>query len=180
MEMFAAERGMEFVFIPPRAPHFGGLWEAAVKSAKGLLLKAMGSARLRQDEVATVLVEVEAVLNSRPMVAPSSNPNDGEVLTPGHFLIGATLVPLPIASTEPVDDVKLTLLKKMAADIQHQASILERLVKGLPAQPAAEVKMDEGETEHTGRSSRARGRGQRSSTTVDARRGDGSHSRRRW
>ncbi|XP_043865144.1 uncharacterized protein LOC122757341 [Drosophila mojavensis] len=50
----------------------------------------------------------------------------------------------------------------------------------LPAQPAAEVKMDEGETEHTGRSSRARGRGQRSSTTVDARRGDGSHSRRRW
>ncbi|XP_043866879.1 uncharacterized protein LOC122757729 [Drosophila mojavensis] len=81
MEMFAAERGMEFVFIPPRAPHFGGLWEAAVKSAKGLLLKAMGSARLRQDEVATVLVEVEAVLNSRPMVAPSSNPNDGEVLT---------------------------------------------------------------------------------------------------
>ncbi|XP_043866878.1 uncharacterized protein LOC122757728 [Drosophila mojavensis] len=111
MEMFAAERGMEFVFIPPRAPHFGGLWEAAVKSAKGLLLKAMGSARLRQDEVATVLVEVEAVLNSRPMVAPSSNPNDGEVLTPGHFLIGATLVPLPIASTEPVDDVKLTLLK---------------------------------------------------------------------
>ncbi|XP_043865752.1 uncharacterized protein LOC122757509 [Drosophila mojavensis] len=112
MEMFAAERGMEFVFIPPRAPHFGGLWEAAVKSAKGLLLKAMGSARLRQDEVATVLVEVEAVLNSRPMVAPSSNPNDGEVLTPGHFLIGATLVPLPIASTEPVDDAKLTLLKR--------------------------------------------------------------------
>ncbi|XP_043863648.1 uncharacterized protein LOC122756893 [Drosophila mojavensis] len=103
---------MEFVFIPPRAPHFGVLCEAAVKSAKGLLLKAMGSAILPQDEGATVLVEVEAVLNSRPMVAASSNPNDGEVPTPGHFLIGATLMPLPIVSTEPVDDVKLTCLKR--------------------------------------------------------------------
>ncbi|XP_032585104.1 uncharacterized protein LOC116803947 [Drosophila mojavensis] len=86
--------------------------EATVKSAKGLLLKAMGNARLRQDEVATVLVEVEAVLNSRPMMAPSSNPNDGEVLTSGHFLIGGTLAPLQLVSTEPVDDAKLTLLKR--------------------------------------------------------------------
>ncbi|TDG38313.1 hypothetical protein AWZ03_015265, partial [Drosophila navojoa] len=42
---------------------------------------------------------------------PSSNPNDGEVLTPGHFLIAGTLAPLTIVSTEPVDDAKLTLLK---------------------------------------------------------------------
>ncbi|TDG38696.1 hypothetical protein AWZ03_014882, partial [Drosophila navojoa] len=41
----------------------------------------MGRALLRQDEVATVLVVVEAVLNSRPILAPSINPNDGEVLT---------------------------------------------------------------------------------------------------
>ncbi|TDG38284.1 hypothetical protein AWZ03_015294 [Drosophila navojoa] len=72
----------------------------------------MGSARLRQDVVATVLVEVEAILNSRPMIAPSSNPNDGEVLTPGHFLIGGTLTPLPLVSTEPVVDAKLTILKR--------------------------------------------------------------------
>ena len=31
---YAAERKVEFSFIPPRAPHFGGLWEAAVKQAK--------------------------------------------------------------------------------------------------------------------------------------------------
>ncbi|TDG38289.1 hypothetical protein AWZ03_015289 [Drosophila navojoa] len=83
---------------------------AAVKSANGLLFKAMGSAILRQDEVATVLVEVE--FTSRPMVAPSSNPIHGEMLTTGHFLIGATLVPLPITSTEQVDDVKLKCLER--------------------------------------------------------------------
>ena len=40
---YAAERKVEFSFIPPRAPHFGGLWEAAVKQAKFLLLRAVGN-----------------------------------------------------------------------------------------------------------------------------------------
>ncbi|XP_041673787.1 uncharacterized protein LOC121529853 [Drosophila eugracilis] len=82
---FPATRGISFSFIPPRAPHFGGLWEAAVKSAKGLMIKAVGSAVLRQDELNTVLVEVEAILNSRPMVVDSSNPNDGEAVTQAHL-----------------------------------------------------------------------------------------------
>ncbi|XP_043064396.1 uncharacterized protein LOC122320293 [Drosophila ficusphila] len=63
---FAATRVITFSFIPPRAPHFGGLWEAAVKSAKGLMVKAVGIAVLRQDELNTVLVEDEAILNSQP------------------------------------------------------------------------------------------------------------------
>ncbi|TDG38182.1 hypothetical protein AWZ03_015396 [Drosophila navojoa] len=130
----------------------------------------MGSAILRQDEVATVLV---VVLNSRPMVAPSSNSNGGEVLTPGHFLIGATLVPLPTVSSEPVDDVKPTHLKRW----QLISNIKRRFYSDWSRdQPPAEVEVDEGEAERRGRRSRARGRGQRSSTTVD----DRSYSRRIW
>ncbi|XP_041675514.1 uncharacterized protein LOC121530460, partial [Drosophila eugracilis] len=109
---FAATRGISFSFIPPRAPHFGGLWEAAVKSAKGLMIKAVGSAVLRQDELNTVLVEVEAILNSRPMVVDSSNPNDGEAVTPAHLLVGTTLVALPFVFSQPVTDDKLSYLKR--------------------------------------------------------------------
>ncbi|KAM8701663.1 hypothetical protein ACLKA7_007767 [Drosophila subpalustris] len=108
----AAAKGVTFSFIPPRAPHFGGLWEAAVKSAKSLVVKAVGSALLRQDELATVLVEVEAILNSRPIVADSSNPNDGEAITPAHLLVGTTFVALPSASTGPVPDSKLNYLQR--------------------------------------------------------------------
>ncbi|XP_043862280.1 uncharacterized protein LOC122756522 [Drosophila santomea] len=91
---YAAQRGVEWCFIPPRSPHFGGLWEAAVKSAKTRLLRAVGNAKLTTDELSTHLVEVEALLNSRPIASPGNDHNDGEALTPGHLLIGQPLITL--------------------------------------------------------------------------------------
>jgi len=59
---YGVHHQVKFVFIPPRSPHFGGLWEAAVKSARHLLLRAVGNALLKEDEVQTILVEVEQCL----------------------------------------------------------------------------------------------------------------------
>ncbi|XP_037943125.1 uncharacterized protein LOC119675975 [Teleopsis dalmanni] len=95
---------IDFSFIPPRAPHFGGLWEAAVKIAKSHLYKTLSNARLTFEELATALVEIEAVMNSRPLTSISTDPNDLSVLTPGELLIGKKLkhIPEPVITSQEI------------------------------------------------------------------------------
>ncbi|XP_070138435.1 uncharacterized protein Pur-alpha isoform X3 [Drosophila bipectinata] len=99
-----------YLFIPPRAPHMDGLWEAGVKTAKHLLLRAVGNARLTAEELQIVLVGVKAVLNSRPLGALSQDPSDGEALTPGHLLTGGPLIAPPAPRTP--DQQGLTCLRR--------------------------------------------------------------------
>lgn len=96
-------------FNPPAAPHFGGLWEAGVKSVKYHLRRIMGSNRLTFEELATTTAQIEAILNSRPITPESNNPEDFSALTPGHFLIGAPITAVP----EPnLEDIKMSRLSR--------------------------------------------------------------------
>lgn len=82
-------------FIPPHSPNFGGLWEAGVRSVKTHLFKVIGDSTLTYEELSTVLAQVEACLNSRPITVMSDDPNEPQALTPGHFLIGEPLISIP-------------------------------------------------------------------------------------
>lgn len=92
---YASYNQIEFKFIPPYAPHFGGLWEAGVKSCKHHLTRVIGNVNLTYEEFNTVLVQIEAVLNSRPITPLSSDSHDLNPLTPAHFLIGRPLTSPP-------------------------------------------------------------------------------------
>lgn len=87
--------GITWHFIPSAAPHFGGLWEAGVKSFKFHLKRVIGSHTLSRTEFMTLLCSVEACLNSRPISAVSDDPTDLSALMPGYFLIGRPLVSVP-------------------------------------------------------------------------------------
>lgn len=92
---FAANDSIEFHFIPPYSPHFGGLWESGIRSCKHHLRRIVGNANLTFEEMSTVLTQIEAVLNSRPMSPLSTDPTDLNPLTPSHFLIGRPLTAVP-------------------------------------------------------------------------------------
>lgn len=103
-------------FIPPASPNFGGLWEAGVKSVKTHMKKTIGDSTLTFEELSTLLCQIEATLNSRPLCALSSDANDTATLTPGHFLIGSALQAPPETNFLDVNANRLSrwqLIQKM-------------------------------------------------------------------
>jgi transposase InsO family protein len=55
---FLANEGCDWKFIPPHAPHFGGLWKAALKSMKYHLKRTLGSQVATYEELCTLLAEI--------------------------------------------------------------------------------------------------------------------------
>ncbi|XP_062558008.1 uncharacterized protein LOC134222880 [Armigeres subalbatus] len=92
---FCCSKGIDWSFIPPRSPHFGGIWEAGVKSVKFHLKRIVGSRNLTFEELTTVMVQIEAQLNSRPLTQCSDDPNDLTAITPAHFIIGREMQCIP-------------------------------------------------------------------------------------
>ncbi|XP_043063178.1 uncharacterized protein LOC122319642 [Drosophila yakuba] len=80
---FFANEGISWHFIPPSAPHFGGMWEAGVRSIKLHMKRILGSKALTFEELSTVLTQIEAILNSRPLCPNGDNSLDP--LTPAHY-----------------------------------------------------------------------------------------------
>ena len=82
-------------FNPPYGPHFGGVWERLIQSAKRTLLLILGSRRLSFDTFLTIMVGTESILNSRPLTNVAEQPDNEEPLTPNHFLIQRPFNSLP-------------------------------------------------------------------------------------
>lgn len=108
VHQFCNDHRIHWLTIPARSPHWGGLWESMVKQLKHHLKRELMNSYLQVDEMETLLIQIEAVLNSRPLTPLSDSPNDYNALTPGHFLIGQPLNTLPEPSWS---DVKSNRLK---------------------------------------------------------------------
>ncbi|XP_062704693.1 uncharacterized protein LOC115265150 [Aedes albopictus] len=116
---WCSENEIRWKFIPPRAPHFGGLWEAAVKSAKKHLLKTVGNSSIAYEPMVTLLAQVEMCLNSRPLTPMPSEPSDLEVLTPGHFFVGSNLQAVPEVDFRGIPDNRLESYELVQKHLQN-------------------------------------------------------------
>lgn len=80
-------------------------WVILVRSVKTCLRKVMGRASLSFEELPSLLAEVEAAINSRPVTFVYNEPEEPQPLMPAHFLIGKRLSSLP---PKPFHDAKQT------------------------------------------------------------------------
>ena len=119
-----SSKGIRWQFNLAKVPWWGGFFERLVKQVKFCLKKTLGRSKLSFDELTTILVEVEAVLNSRPLTYLYSDDVE-EPLTPSHLVIGRRLLTLPVGPLQ-IDDWDfgdhLTATKRsryLAGRIQH-------------------------------------------------------------
>ncbi|XP_058817813.1 uncharacterized protein LOC131681120 [Topomyia yanbarensis] len=92
-----------WIFNPPAAPHMGGAWERLVRSVK-VSLAAMYTSRIPNEEtLATLVIEAESVVNSRPLTFIPLEAEQQEALTPNHFLLSSSrgVVQPPKEQAEP-------------------------------------------------------------------------------
>ncbi|XP_045781190.1 uncharacterized protein LOC123878141 [Maniola jurtina] len=114
-----SNRDIEFRRIPQYTPHFGGLWESAVKSVKFHLKRILNLTHLTYEEMTTCLVQIEAILNSRPLTPLSSDPSDLTCLTPAHFLIGRSLLSVPRPMVSDTNIAAMDRYQRIEALKQH-------------------------------------------------------------
>lgn len=116
---YLTNKGITWHFIPPQSPHVGGIWEAAVKSFKYHLRRVMGLELFTFEQFITLITEIEAILNSRPLTSLSSDPNDPTALTPAHLLIGDSLMSLPDANLLNVPSNRLSIWQQIQKSKQE-------------------------------------------------------------
>lgn len=107
---YQKEFEFSWTFNPPSAPHHGGIFEAAVKSMKQHLIREIGDQSLTEEEYYTLLCQIEACLNSRPLGSLNDDNTHDLALTPAHFLIGRPIISLQ--EEEDLTPIKLNKLNR--------------------------------------------------------------------
>ena len=94
------KRGVSWRFVPKKAPWHGGFWERLIGLTKTAIKKVLGRRYVSLSTLETIIVEIEAMLNDRPLTFVSSEYGDPEPLTPAHLLHGRRITCLPHQAVE--------------------------------------------------------------------------------
>lgn len=116
---YVNNEGISWHFNPAYAPHFGGLWEAGIKSMKHHLRRVAMNSNFTYEEFGTLLCQVEAILNSRPLSPLSADPHDPCPLTPAHFIIGRPLTSILEPDLAMIKESRLSRYQKIENGRQH-------------------------------------------------------------
>jgi hypothetical protein len=97
---------IEWRFIPEKSPWWGGFYERLVKSVKMALKKVVGKSQIAFPLFQTLIIEIEDMINSRPLTIVSDDVDNPHPLTPNHFLKPAPDVGDLKLELQGADDLK--------------------------------------------------------------------------
>lgn len=119
IQKFFADKRITWKYIVERTAWWGGMWERLVRSVKTCLRKVLGKCYLEFEELQTLICEVEAVINSRPLSYLHTDSSEPLPLTPAHFLTGQRITTLP---SYPLHDSSLgkTTATQLNKRLQYQ------------------------------------------------------------
>ena len=106
---------LNWIFHPPSAPHFSGVWERLVRETKRALKAVLKEALVTEHVLRTVFCEVESILNSRPLTKSSEDATDPVAITPAHFLLQKPAIIIPSGNLNEI--VNLTRKRWKQAQI---------------------------------------------------------------
>lgn len=113
---------LEWHFNPPASPHMGGSWERMVKSVKNALYAIKSFHTMTDPLLNSYLIEVENIINSRPLTYLPLDADESEALTPNHFIRGSGNLVKPIGHMS--DDAKF-----MKYNWQNSQLLMQRFWK---------------------------------------------------
>ena len=78
---FLVQRNVRWTFNPPKASHHGGVWERCIRTVRKVLNALTKDQELDDERLTTLMCEVEANVNNRPITKVSDDPKDLQAFT---------------------------------------------------------------------------------------------------
>ncbi|PWA22445.1 hypothetical protein CCH79_00020932, partial [Gambusia affinis] len=114
---YLSDQGCVWTFNPPHASHFGGTWERMIGLARRILdsMFLQMKDKLSHEVLTTFMAEVTAIINARPLVPVTTDPDDSFILTPAALLTQKINIVSPPAGEFGASD----LYKRQWRQVQH-------------------------------------------------------------
>ncbi len=139
---FLAGKQCNFVLNAPHASHAGGVWERQIRTVRNVLNStlSLSPGRLNDTSLRTLLYEVAAIVNSRPLTTDNLNdPDSLEPLTPNHLITMKATTALP--PPRKLCQRGFIWTKKMAPSAISGRAVLEPMEEGVPPQHHCQTTM---------------------------------------